>query len=239
MDVMNPEFKYFKVAYIIFIHVLLVTIAINSYSVRQFITNIINGPDELTKYYYQMTAFHNRVDKNLTEKYNIFIGDSLIQGLAVSSVAKMSVNYGIGNDTTFGVIERLPIYNSIYKAQNVILSVGHNDIGKRRQSDIIKNFQTIIEYIPKEIKVIICSIFLIDDNIKSVKVSNIKILKLNNKIKHITENYSNVTYLDINQYLTLSDSLSSKFHIGDGVHLNKKGNEIWIRVLKEALTKNK
>jgi lysophospholipase L1-like esterase len=217
------------------IHVLLIAIVMNSYSVQKFIINIIDGPDELTKHYYQMTAFHNRVDKNLNDKYNIFIGDSLVQGLAVLSVDKMSVNYGIGSDTTFGVIERLPIYNSIYKARNIILSIGHNDIGKRSKSDIIKNFQTIIEYIPTDIKVIICSVIFIDENIKTNKISNMQILELNNEIENIIENYSNVIYLNVNQYLAPSGNLPPRFHIGDGVHLNKEGNEVWIYELKKAL----
>lgn len=235
MDKMRLKFKHVKVFYIILIHVLLITVITSSYSVRQFIINIIDGPDELTKHYYQMVAFHGRVDKNLNDNYNIFIGDSLVQGLAVSSVDAMSMNYGIGGDTTFGVINRLPIYNSIYEAKNIILAIGHNDIGKRTKSDIIKNFKTMIEYIPADINVIICSVILIDENIKTEKISNTKILALNNEIESLTENYTNVTYLNVNNSLAASGNLPFKFHIGDGVHLNKEGNEIWIYELKKVL----
>lgn len=237
MDKLSPNFKFFKVLYVILIHVLLMILVLNSYSVRKFIINITNPPDELTAHYFQMTAFHSRVDKNINEEYNIFIGDSLVQGLAVSSVDKKSVNYGIGNDTTFGVIKRLPIYNSINEARNIVLSIGHNDIGIRPQSDILRNFQTIIEYIPSDIKIIICSVFFVDENIKSDRVSNKKILDLNNEIEKLTKNYSNANYLNVNEYLAPNGNLPIKFHIGDGVHLNKEGNEIWINELKKAIIK--
>ncbi|KGJ96011.1 GDSL-type esterase/lipase family protein [Colwellia psychrerythraea] len=229
------KIKYFKVTYIILIHLFLITVLIKYPYLYKNFSFTGETQTELTKHYYQMTAFHNRADKNLTEEYNLFIGDSLVQGLAVTSVDNMSVNYGIGSDTTLGVIKRLPLYNSIYKARSIILSIGHNDIGIRPINDIINNFKNIIEYLPSDKKIIICAIFLIDENIKHGKISNLEIKKLNNEIIALTQNYVHITYLDINQRIAPDGSLSSSFHLGDGVHLNKKGYDIWIEELKIAL----
>lgn len=227
--------KYLKIIYIALIHLLLIIVVMNTYYFKAFISYINGNSNELTKHYYQMKAFHQRIDNNLTQGYNVFIGDSLIQGLAVSEINSKSVNYGIGNDTTYGVIKRLPLYKSIFHAKNVIFSIGHNDIRQRKENDIIQNFKTIIEYIPSNKKVIICAIFLVDENIQMGEVTNLKIQKLNNKIKSLILNYSNVSYLDINLHLSLNENLSSQYHIGDGIHLNKRGNDIWIRELKNVL----
>lgn len=231
----GSQFKYFKAFYFLFIHLILIAVVMSSYSVRQFIFNFVGEADELTDHYHQMTAFHSRVDKNLSENYNLFIGDSLIQGLAVSSVDKMSVNYGIGNDTTFGVIKRLPLYNSLLSARRVILSIGHNDIERRSKTEIINNFQTIIEYIPKNKQVIICAIILVDEEVKTVGLSNAEIIALNQNIEDVIKNYSNVSYLNVNEILAPNDNLLANLHIGDGIHLNKAGNDIWIAELRKAL----
>lgn len=205
--------------------------------IKRFIVHLNTEQNELTRYYYQMTAFHQRIDNNLTQGYNVFIGDSLIQGLAVSEIDNKSVNYGIGNDTTYGVIKRLPLYKSISYAKNIIISIGHNDIRQRKQKEIIQNIQTIIEYIPPDKNVIICAIFLVDENIQMEGITNLKIQSLNNKIKDLILKYSNVSYLNTNSHVTLNGNLSPQYHIGDGIHLNKKGNELWIRELKSALTR--
>jgi hypothetical protein len=57
---------------------------------------MFNERDVVSFYYLQMSAFHRRVDENLGIGLNIFIGDSLIQGLAVNSVINnVSDHYGV------------------------------------------------------------------------------------------------------------------------------------------------
>ena len=59
------------------------------------------------------------MDGLIPEGATIFIGDSITQGLATSAVSNQSVNYGIGSDTTLGVLKRLPYYNSMNSAKAV------------------------------------------------------------------------------------------------------------------------
>ena len=57
--------------------------------------------------YAKILAYHKRIDSNIPDDAVIFIGDSITEGLAVSSISPVSVNYGIGSDTTLGVLQRL------------------------------------------------------------------------------------------------------------------------------------
>ncbi len=58
------------------------------------------------------------------DKSVVFVGDSLTQSLYVDAVARPSVNYGIGGDTTVGVLGRLPEYRSILCASAVVMAIG-------------------------------------------------------------------------------------------------------------------
>ena len=222
-----------KILYLGLIHVLAVVCVLKSSTIK----NMFDDGPTVSRHYLQMTAFHNRIDQNLDESLNIFIGDSFIQGLAVNSVNSSSVNYGIGGDTTLGVLQRLPSYRSIINSKRVVLAIGHNDInvGVSNSSD---NLRMIFDYIPSNVQVIVCSVFLTDDHVFN-GISNSEITELNSKIKKLVDLYPNVTYLDANEWAATSDRLDSNFHIGDGVHLNKQGNELWIKQLKEAFKKIK
>jgi len=88
---------------------------------------LFKQPNELTPHYHQMVTFHSHMDGNVPDDSVIFIGDSLTQGLCVSAVACPSVNYGIGNDTTLGVLQRISQYESIQRAKVVVIAIGIND----------------------------------------------------------------------------------------------------------------
>jgi hypothetical protein len=60
------------------------------------------------------------------------------------------------------------------------------------------------------------------------------VIKITNpdSIEKLALQYPNVTYLDVNQWAASKGSLSTDLHIGDGVHLNEKGNWMWIKQLR-------
>lgn len=223
-----------KIIYLILVHLLLIIFLFKSSTLKQF----FNNNKVINPYYMQMTAFQQRIDLNLGRELNIFIGDSLIQGLAVNSVITDSVNYGIGGDTTLGVLKRLQLYRSIITSKRVVLAIGHNDLYDTSLDKILGNFKQIINNIPINVEVFICSIFLIDESIVK-KLNNSEINELNYKIKDLTHNYSNVSYINTNQWAAPLGTLDAKYHIGDGIHLNRLGNNQWIKQFKEVFDAHK
>src|SRR5262245_21550491 len=61
--------------------------------------------------YQQIQAFQIKVDGNVPDGSVLFFGDSLVQGLCVVAVTPNAVNFGIGGDTTAGLLDRLPHYH--------------------------------------------------------------------------------------------------------------------------------
>lgn len=228
---MGIKFNILKALYLVAIHILLVALLLKT----TIIKGLFGKQFEIDPHYRQMVAFHSRIDPNLNDGVNIFIGDSLIQGLAVSSVIPNAVNFGIGGDTSLGVLKRTLNYKSIYRAKRVIISVGHNDFKVKKKIKTINNLKLILDLIPKDIEVTICSIFLIDDDIEK-GITNFDIINLNTEIQKIALLYVNVSYLDTNDWAILNGKLSPEFHIGDGVHLNKQGYNLWIKQLRALFT---
>jgi len=188
---------------------------------------------ELTPLYHTMLAFHRRVDENIPDQSILFIGDSLTQGLAVTAVYPKSVNLGIGQDTTVGVLKRIPFYHSIPRSKMIIIAIGVNDLKRRDNDEIVNNFLKIINLIPNNIPILLSAIFPVDE-IASGRVGiNDRIRRLNGSLNTICRSSQRLHFLDISKLVTdANGNLSVDYHIGDGVHLNGMGNSIWISQLR-------
>ncbi|THB80827.1 MAG: hypothetical protein D3926_05195 [Desulfobacteraceae bacterium] len=225
------------IVYFLVMHAIL----IGSLSDWNIIGRIRNGlgikNSELTSYYHTLLAFHLRIDPVLRQNTLVFIGDSLIQGLCVTCVADRSVNYGIGRDTTFGVLNRIRQYRSLNHARAVILSIGINDVAIRTDDEIIHNYNDIIRMIPGGVHVIANSILPVDEKECSLSArNNERIGGLNQKILSLTREYPNCFFLNLTSELVdESANLKAEYHIGDGVHLNTVGNLVWIKAIRKKL----
>jgi len=196
----------------------------------------VNGQQsELTQHYYNMVMFHVQIEQTLPFSSVLFIGDSITQGLAVSAVVKNAVNYGIGNDTTFGVIKRLSIYKSIPHSKGIVLAIGHNDLRIRSVSRTIDNFKLILDSLPIDKNVILSAVLPIDETATDSGINNRQIIELNKKIEELSRAYVNVKFLNISEHISLRGNLLRQYHVGDGVHLSKLGYTTWIAELKKVI----
>lgn len=191
---------------------------------------------ELSEHYYRMRAYHQRIDPLVPEGATLFIGDSLTQGLATSAVSASSVNYGIGADTTFGVLQRLPKYTSILSAKAIVMAIGVNDLVWRPLPEIVENYRQILLLLPKTAHIVVSAVLPVDENRPFVAYSNQKIFELNAHLKVLSAYHANAIYIDAGQSLMDElGNLKDEYHRGDGVHLSEAGYRIWIARLKQGL----
>jgi hypothetical protein len=129
--------------YVIAIHMLFGIVLIKSDFIQRVETKLgfVKPKIEITEHFHRMLRYHSRMDGNVPKQSVIFIGDSITQGLAVTAVINPSVNYGIGSDTTVGVLNRLPVYKSIEKASTVVIAIGVNDMEYRSNEEILRNLK--------------------------------------------------------------------------------------------------
>ena len=221
--------------YVLAMHLLIVLILVKSDFIDRVKSEISEG-EEITVHYQRMMTYHERIDKNVPTGSYLFIGDSLIQGLSVNAVSENSVNYGIGSDTTIGLLQRLKIYDSINRASAVFILIGVNDFRYRNSHSIIANYERIVDRLPASLKVFAVSILPIDERTGSFVLSNEGILSANSGIKRLTKSRRHVKYCDANSDLVGSDgNLRADFHVGDGVHLSEIGSEVLIGRLRSCL----
>lgn len=227
------------ITYIVFLHIILGIMLIKSDFVEIAQQEIGLGP-ELTKHYFRMLSYHKRIDSNVPAGSVIFIGDSITQGLCVSAVSPMSVNYGIGTDTSFGVLNRLKEYQSLNRASNVVIEIGTNDLKRRSNDAIVYNYQKIMEYLPTNLSIVFSSVLPMDEGVRVDMIGyNKRIRGLNASMKDLCAKSHRLQFVDVNpQLVDKTGNLSDQFHIGDGVHLNTLGYQVWIAALKKAILTN-
>ena len=226
--------KVYFTFYLILIHVFVGVAVVKTDIVARFQAKLGYEvvKDELTSHFYTMLAFHRRIDKNLPAKSVLFIGDSITQGLAVSAVYPQSVNFGIGQDTTFGVVTRLPIYTSIPRSKLVVVAVGVNDLMRRQNDEIIENYRKIISLIPANVPILFSAIFPVDEVASELKGVNARINKINIRLGQLCSDNPRLYFINSSEFFVdANGGLAQDFHIGDGIHLNSIANGIWITKL--------
>ncbi|GAB2923861.1 GDSL-type esterase/lipase family protein [Rheinheimera gaetbuli] len=193
---------------------------------------------ERSAHFKRMLRYHQRMDGNVPQGAVIFIGDSLIQGLYVSVIAYPSVNYGIGGDTTEGVRHRLAAYSSINSASAVVLAIGINDMKQRSNEEILENYRAIIGQIPKAVPIVISAILPIDEEARDQwqGMRLLRIKEVNSGLKAFAKINDHIYFVDAgSKLIDSSGNLADQYHIGDGLHLNALGNDVWINILRDAL----
>lgn len=225
--------------YFLFLHIILATVVLKSNFISLVERKLGLSPTEqiFAPYYKTLVSFHQRIDKNLPDDVVIFIGDSHTQGLATAAVYDRTVNYGIASDTTTGVINRIPLYTTINQAKAIILEIGTNDLFKTSNEAIISNIKKILNVLPQFTPVIVNAIFPMDEVRANQPGINQRIKAINNAVHTVVMLQKNSFFLNINPILTdKSQQLSKNYHLGDGIHLNKKGYAIWINALHNQLS---
>lgn len=180
-------------------------------------------------FYFSTIRAHLALEQFIPPNSIFFIGDSIIQNFEVASVANGIINFGIGGDTTVGVLHRLRQYQSIKTARTVVLESGVNDLGfgEKFDKDIPGRYGEMIKLIPERTSVYILSILPVNEKAeKTFTGYNRRILSINNALKWECLKHRNCAYINANYRFSepggnLKDSLRR-----DAVHLNEKGNRL-------------
>lgn len=194
-------------------------------------------PGELSEHYQRMTRYHERMDGSVPREAVLFIGDSITQGLCVAAVHPHGVNYGIGSDTTAGVLHRLNLYASVDRAAAVVLAIGVNDLRRRDDAAILVNIERIRDHVCARTALLVSAILPLDERNESVAPGvNKRIAALNAGIAHLCHEHVNCGFIHAGKALCdESGNLAAAHHVGDGVHPNTAGYAIWIEALKQGL----
>lgn len=156
--------------------------------------------------------------------FSVFFGDSITHGLVTSAVAPESVNFGIGMQTSTDLLNRLSEFTSIRTADTVYLMIGINDIFKKNEGDLHRNYLKILDIIPPNTK-------LVWSGLMPAKKHNEAIRRTNTLINELCNARQNCVYIDT--FSAMIENYENNFT--DGVHPSPEGYRIWINLLSAAI----
>ena len=146
-------------------------------------------------------------------------------------------NRGIAGDVTDGVLARIDeiIY---FKSKAVFLLIGINDLwnfspGIPSTKYISNNILKIAKEIKKESPETQVYVQTILPTAKSIFVESIN--KINNTIKSKSSKF-NFTVIDLHSHFENNDGLIKKELTTDGIHLNSKGYQVWIEIVRPLIS---
>lgn len=231
-------FKFSALIYILLIHCVLALVFLRPDIKRDIEVKLGIPSSQIAYFRNKMLGFHRGMDGSIPDNAVLFIGDSITQSLATSAVSPLSVNLGIGSDTTSGVLSRLGTYKSINRAHLIVVGVGINDIHQGvDHADTLNNFKNILTNIPSSKTVVVTAVLPIGVSAEKSFFSNVNIISLNDKIENVIREHENVSFLDTHSaFLDDAGYMKAAFHNGDGVHLSDEGYALLIKLLKSRLT---
>ena len=193
---------------------------------------------EITPLYTEMVGSHEQLDGSVESGSIIFLGDSITQGLNVAAITHPAINYGVGMDTSYGLIQRLPKYESLKRASHIVIAIGINDLIRTHRDDkvLVSNFQKIFDLLPEGIPVTVQAMLPVDERV-TLKGFNQRIDLLNESLAVLTSSNGG-NFINVQPELRdKQGNLKAQYHIGDGLHLNTEGYRIWINALRSLFSK--
>jgi lysophospholipase L1-like esterase len=166
----------------------------------------------------------------------LFVGDSITDGWRNAGqpvwdqhfAPLKPANFGIGGDTTQGVLWRMQNGElEGFKAKLIVLMLGTNNINRNPNDDIVDGDRLIIEEFKKrqpQAKVLLLGIFPRAQEATNPYRASIK--EINSKLAKLADN-KQVFFMDIGEkFLTPDGTLTTEI-MPDGLHPNLRGYRIW------------
>ncbi len=170
----------------------------------------------------EMHRMHKAVDAAAPDDRVILIGDSHFQRMPAELLPKDTFNFGIGGDTVRHMADRVPDYQSLAKAQAIIVWGGYNDLLRRGPEAIETDMERLIRGLPQDKPIYLLGVAPVGkQNPHGIA---------NGVIEMLNERFSKRCRRPC-RYVSLSTALSDenggldpKYDSGDGIHLNQTGN---------------
>ena len=216
------------ICYLVFLH-LLVVYGLYHYGIESPPPNLPPNP-----YYDSFKLLLAELDGKMSPGGTVFLGDSITQLLPVKSLSPDAVNFGIGGDSAKGLAERVGSYKSLETAKVLVIQIGTNDVLSGAPG-YEQDFTRLAEALPAAPVIYWYAVPPLDGTIE--KRANLNRIKdLNKLIENLCRARAKCVFVDLTgKYSDGLGNLRTEFHIGDGIHLNAKGYEIWIQSLRENL----
>lgn len=170
----------------------------------------------------------------------LFVGDSITDGWRNAGqpiwdanwAPYKPANFGIGGDTTQGVLWRMQNGElDGYQAKLIVLMLGTNNINRNPVDEIVDGDRLIVEEFKKrqpQAKVLLLGIFPRNPDPANPLRATIK--EINGKLARLADN-KQVFFMDIGEKFLAPDGTLTTEIMPDGLHPNLRGYKIWAEAI--------
>jgi hypothetical protein len=176
-----------------------------------------------------MRGVHQQMDSSVPAGATIFLGDSITMALATAAIAPYTVNYGIGWQRSDQLIKSMDIYESIKRAERVVIMIGTNDLLQGREDGIESRYKGILAKIPPNIDIVMSSPPPIS------RIEDAKVRYVVTSAKHVCEADKRCRFVNAYDAMSKNGTPLPGMLINDGVHLSPKGYELWINSIRQTI----
>jgi len=186
-------------------------------------------------------------ERNMPDWCVIFLGDSITEGLTVRSITEEpAMNWGIGKDTTVGILWRLPHYRNLNKARCIVLAIGINDLSHLEEAQIVSNYAKILDALPPEVPLMCCSVLPINEAVykqanstwlNGRNVTSRRIERLNGLLRDLCDRRPGTRFVETGVLLRDAAGNLRGELTADGLHPNPLGMQALMDVLLTNLAK--
>lgn len=207
------------------------------------ITLLVLNLNNKSMTYEEKVAAFELENPTLKKGQIVFLGDSITAryklGHSYSDLSLEVYNRGISGDTADWIIARMKVSVLDIEPSKVVLMIGTNDInGTKGADEIAQDYDNILGLLASNLPdtEVIC-VSIIPQNTKfsqNAAQNNLRIKQTNEKIRELAREYG-YEYVNLYDELTDTDGLLRRSYSADGLHLGRKGYEVWTRVMKPFL----
>ena len=229
--------RYPAFLYVLFIHTLLFILLLEPNFYIKISSKLNNGLGVTFSEYARasIATMLRRQEANVSPNSVYFIGDSMVQGFNTNRLSPPTINLGIGHDRISHVAARLKTYQNVRGSKSLLISVGVNDLRNKSVAESIREYEKLISQNHNVSQILVIGVLPIDSKLLGLHLKQ-KISTFNHKLQDMASTYPNVNYIKPpSQLFTNTKDLVATLHIGDGLHLNSAGYEIWIHELQGTL----
>ena len=185
----------------------------------------------------QVRELHRRIDRTVPKGATIFLGDGITAALATAAVVPYGVNYGIGSQRSDQLIRSMDIYESIKHAERVVVMIGTNDILQGREAGIESRYQAILAKIPPNIEVFLSSVPPLGiTEFAGRQIENSKVRFAVMSAESACKADHRCRFVNAYNELSIAETPLPGVLSEDGRHLTPRGYELWIKLIREAIT---
>ncbi|WP_419214210.1 SGNH/GDSL hydrolase family protein [Maribacter sp. X9] len=168
----------------------------------------------------------------------VFTGSSSVRfwkSLQEDFPNRQILNSGFGGSQASDLLIFLDELVLTYNPSKVFIYEGDNDLwAKKRPNQVIGTTEEIIERIKATNAATKIVLISAKPSISRWKMRG-RFKRLNRKLKRLSENDPFVDYIDVWYPMLDSRKLRKDIFIEDGLHMNKKGYDIWYQAMKDLV----